>query len=1051
MRAASISPRGIPRCRQRRSRSSCARAPRPARIAGTIEATNAAIGTLDAGRVPLSAFSSRFAWRDDVLALESIAAALEGGGTITGQAQIPLGAAGTAGSWTLELRDIDLRQDLRAARRHPPFRERSSPISIGSSRGSAAMSPIARSRGGIALDFAAVLADGAVVVDRFRARSGQGRARRSRPRRPRRRARLRARRDRDALRSRRRTAHFPSGTLDGRIVATGTLAPPWRVRADLTLAQGSRLSGVALAGTARGTFTRDIRARCRDRSLRRPVEAHGDGRRRRDAAIASRSRSTRRDLAELAPLLPARVAQSLAGALHLKADFAGLPPQAGIDLEAKGERLKLPGGIAAGTAELRARIAPGATGDFRARPRDAKDRARRRGDADRHALRRRRHAARERRRNAGRACGDAGAEGRGLRCQRVGPRRIRHDARRPAASTTLAGRARSMRSRTAAHGRCASRRRPARARALARSHRRDASSPSPTATCSLTEFSWGDGGSRRPAASPPCRSRRSPARRYGAAVHLHADAVRRMGARGNAAPQRHARRAARRRRHRAHARHRAPIRRSPSASRRSKRARGSTTTRSTPRRSFRSTRGDRADAKLAVGKSRRRAARAPRAGSAARVLGERRHSRRCRSCSRGSAAPPWSRAARTSISRRAARCKQANLSGAVLGEGLRIDAPQYGVHYTNGRLAVRAAEGRVAVDEITLRRGRRHLPRVGRDHRARAGRRQARGAARVEGGEIPRVQPAGPAPRRRRRGHRRGARRQDHALRQARGRRRHDRLPRHTRRDARRRCRRQGLDAPRDRARCASTTFRSSSTCRSIWAIASRSPARASRRGSRAPFASRPVRAGFVGKGSIRTVRGTYFAFGQRLDDRSRAARLRRAARQSGPRHRRAAAKPRRRGGRGGHRNREGPGHPAHVESAGAGQRKAVVARAGTGRQRSLVGRRSRGVAGRVRRAPRLARQARLRVDRAVRSASTTSRSRALRADRAQPGTPGVENQVIAVGKRLTDRLTLVYEQGLTIATNALRLEYELTRSLTVRAEAGTVGAVGLYFRRTFD
>ena len=67
------------------------------------------------------------------------------------------------------------------------------------------------------------------------------------------------------------------------------------------------------------------------------------------------------------------------------------------------------------------------------------------------------------------------------------------------------------------------------------------------------------------------------------------------------------------------------------------------------------------------------------------------------------------------------------------------------------------------------------------------------------------------------------------------------------------------------------------------------------------------------------------------------------------------------------------------------------------------------------------------------------------------PGTPGVENQVIAVGKRLTDRLSLVYEQGLTIATNALRLEYELTRSITLRAEAGTVGAVGLYFRRTFD
>jgi translocation and assembly module TamB len=69
----------------------------------------------------------------------------------------------------------------------------------------------------------------------------------------------------------------------------------------------------------------------------------------------------------------------------------------------------------------------------------------------------------------------------------------------------------------------------------------------------------------------------------------------------------------------------------------------------------------------------------------------------------------------------------------------------------------------------------------------------------------------------------------------------------------------------------------------------------------------------------------------------------------------------------------------------------------------------------------------------------------------AQPGTPGTEGQVVAVGKRLSDRLSLVYEQGLTIATNALRLEYDLTRSLTLRAEAGTVAGVGLYFRRSFD
>lgn len=63
----------------------------------------------------------------------------------------------------------------------------------------------------------------------------------------------------------------------------------------------------------------------------------------------------------------------------------------------------------------------------------------------------------------------------------------------------------------------------------------------------------------------------------------------------------------------------------------------------------------------------------------------------------------------------------------------------------------------------------------------------------------------------------------------------------------------------------------------------------------------------------------------------------------------------------------------------------------------------------------------------------------------------GASTQVVAFGKRLTDRLSLVYEQGLTAASNALRIEYALTRTLTLRAEAGVVSSIGVYFRRTFD
>jgi len=65
--------------------------------------------------------------------------------------------------------------------------------------------------------------------------------------------------------------------------------------------------------------------------------------------------------------------------------------------------------------------------------------------------------------------------------------------------------------------------------------------------------------------------------------------------------------------------------------------------------------------------------------------------------------------------------------------------------------------------------------------------------------------------------------------------------------------------------------------------------------------------------------------------------------------------------------------------------------------------------------------------------------------------TSGTSTQVVAFGKRISDRLTLVYEQGLSLAQNALRIEYALSRTLTLRAEAGAVASFGLYYRRSYD
>ena len=279
-------------------------------LAGTIEATNTAIGTLDAGRVPLSTFSSRFAWRDDALALEAIAAAL-GGGAITGSARIPLSGAATAGSWTLELRDIDTHKIYAALVPSRLSGTLVADLERQQQRFRVNVTDRTVPGGGIGLEASATLADGAVVVDRFRARSGKGEL---------------AGHGRTVLAGDRAfeleatgtrfdpSAYgaFPSGTLDGRIVASGTVAAPWSIRADITLAQGSRLSGVAVAGTARGTLTKtSARDLAVDLSLgRSKLTATGA------AGASSDELAVTLDspeIADLAPLLPARFAQSLAG------------------------------------------------------------------------------------------------------------------------------------------------------------------------------------------------------------------------------------------------------------------------------------------------------------------------------------------------------------------------------------------------------------------------------------------------------------------------------------------------------------------------------------------------------------------------------------------------------------------------------------------------------------------------------------------------------------------------------------------------------------------
>lgn len=65
-------------------------------------------------------------------------------------------------------------------------------------------------------------------------------------------------------------------------------------------------------------------------------------------------------------------------------------------------------------------------------------------------------------------------------------------------------------------------------------------------------------------------------------------------------------------------------------------------------------------------------------------------------------------------------------------------------------------------------------------------------------------------------------------------------------------------------------------------------------------------------------------------------------------------------------------------------------------------------------------------------------------------GASASEN-VVAVGKRLGSRVFLTYEQGLRGAWNLLRIQYDITRRLSLRAQTGSESALDLLYRYPFD
>ncbi len=1014
-------------------------------IAGTIEATNATPGSIDTGRLPLSTLAARFAWRDDILALDSISATLDGSGTLRGQGRIPLGVAGTAGSWSLDVRDVDLKRLYAplVATRVTGTLTAELDLQRQRIRGDVADRTI---KGGLALDFAAVVADGAVIVERFRARSRKGEL---------------AGRGRLAL-SGERAFHldmttqrfdpasygaFPAGALDGRIVATGTLAPAWRVHADIALAAGSHLSGVALAGTARGTFARNsVRDAAIDLAVGKSRLKATGGAGEADDRIAVTLDAP--SLAELAPLFPAAWTQSLSGALHAKATLAGLPPRAGIDLDLRGEGLKLPGGIAFGTLDVHARVAPGNTADVR------DDLAAREMQID--------VAATKFVMPAG-AFGTLRASVAGTLAQHAVTLAMKSEDLDLSASARggldLARKSADMAAATwngtldmlENRGVFAVQLKAPATVQLARARVRIGATRLAVAdgNMHLAEFAWDDGrittsGSY---AGVPLAS---VARFTGTPLPFRSTVT--LGGEWSlaAVPRLTGSLAIRR--------EGGDVFFARSATSDVTIAAGITALEGVARftddaidatASFRSTRGDRADAKLVIGAVTgappgRPAADAPLDFS---VTGDMPSLQLLQ---------PWIGSAAV-VSGRAhldltahGTVGRAALEGTLKGEDLRIDAPQHGLHFANGRLVARAADGRIVIEEIVLAAGTGAFRASGEITGLATGgeRPVARLAWRAEnfrafnrpdlrlvvGGEGTAVMESGKVSLA-------GKLRIDEGA-----------IVYLATPDAT-----LGDDVVvKGWERRTGRSVRVEDVPLAIDLTLDL--------GDRLAFSGEGIETGLagvvqvttgptglLGRGSIRTVRGTYFAFGQQLTiDRGRlifdgrldnpaldiVALRKNLAVEAGVTITGTVSVPV-------IQLTSNPPVPDNeklswlilgqplTRSSGADFAALQAASA------AILGSRGRPIAATI--AQRVGLD-----DISFRSTAGTQRG-------SQAGATGAEGQIVAVGKRLSDRLSLVYEQGLTVATNALRLEFDLTRSLALRAEAGTISGVGIYYRRSFD
>ena len=328
--------------------------PQGAGIAGTLDVVNEDAGPIDAERLPIARLSSRFVLDPETLALEAIDATLPNGGGARGDGRIALGAADRSARFALAVRDLDL------ARVHTKLAATrlSGRINADASAARQTLEGDVRD-GDIGLAFKAVVADEHVDVTHFRASTPGGSLSGS--------ARM-ALSDVNAFTvqaSMRRLdpsrfAAVPPATLDGTIKARGILRPQWRAEADVTLAEGSRIAGVAASGKFKGAIAP---GRVRNATLDVVVgsaKVHATG----AAGGAGDSIAFAVDapqIGEVAALLPSAVPRPLAGEVHAKGVVAMTGAALSGDVDVRGRSVRS-GAYAAATVQAHGSIAPPSAG-----------------------------------------------------------------------------------------------------------------------------------------------------------------------------------------------------------------------------------------------------------------------------------------------------------------------------------------------------------------------------------------------------------------------------------------------------------------------------------------------------------------------------------------------------------------------------------------------------------------------------------------------------------------------------------------------------------------